>query len=328
MSLLMQHLLHPYLAPAGEAGGGGGGAEAVLDRGDDFTPTDDAAAPAKKEEPKPEAKKEEPKPEAKTGDEDGKDELTDEERKQAKYVPRHRLNEVVQKSKAKEEAYQAEIAKLRQQVESNKVDENIEKLDENLAKLEDQYDDHMMEGEKDKAKAVRAEIRKLTAARQQMVSYAYSAQAQIAAIEQYRYDNALDTLEAQYPQLNEQNDEFSSEVTQEIADLMAVYQQRGMSKAESLKRAVTARLGPPPVKEEGEKPSGSALKEERTQEARKKALDTVQKQPPDISKVGEDSDKRGGAAPQGKDLAKMPFEKFAKLDDDTLAKLRGDDFEG
>lgn len=322
MSLLMQHLLYPYLAPAGEAGGGGSDA-AVLDRGDDFTPTDDEAAP-KKEATKPEAKAE---AKAEAEDDGGKDELTDEERKQTKYVPRQRLNDVVQKSKTKEEAYQAEIAKLRQQVEANKVDENIEKLDENLAKLEDQYDDHMMEGEKDKAKAVRAEIRKLTAARQQMVSYAYSAQAQIAAIEQYRYDNALDTLEAQYPQLNEQDDAFEPDVTQEIADLMAVYQQRGMSKAESLKRAVAARLGPPPVKD-GERPSGSALKEERKQEARKKALDTVAKQPPDISKVGEDSDKRGGGPVQGKDLTKMTQEQFAKLDDDTLAKLRGDEFEG
>lgn len=323
MSLLMQHLLHPYLAPAGDAGGGGSDA-AVLDRGDDFTPTDDDAAPPKKDAPAPVVKEE---PSAKDETDEGKDELTDEERKQAKYVPRQRLNEVVQKSKSKEEAYQAEIAKLRQQIESNKVDENIEKLDENLAVLEDKYDDHMMEGEKDKAKAVRAEIRKLTAARQQMVSYAYSAQAQIAAIEQYRYDNALDTLETLYPQLNEQADEFSPEVTQEIADLMAVYQQRGLGKAEALKRAVNARLGPPPVKD-AEKPSGSALKEERTQEARKKALDAVQKQPPDISKVGEDSDKRGGGAVKGKDLTKMTQEQFSKLDEETLIRLRGDEFEG
>ena len=315
MSLLMQHLLHPYLAPAGEAGGGTG----APDFGNDHVPTDDDAAPVKPEaEAKaPEAKAPEEKPES-----EGKDELTDEDRKKAKYVPAERLGEVTRKAKAKEEAYQNEIAQLRQQLESQKVDENIEQIDAKLAELEDKYDDHMMEGEKDKAKALRAEIRKLSSARQQMVSYAYSAQAQLAAIEQYRYDNALDALEAQYPQLKEGHEAFDPEVTEEIADLMSVYQQRGASKAEALRRATVARLGPPVIAEG--KPVGSALKEERTTEARKKALDTVSKQPPDISKVGTDSDKLGGGPVQGKDLLKMTQEQFAKLDEDILSKMRGD----
>lgn len=318
MSLLMQHLLHPYLAPAGEAGGGTG----APDFGNDHVPTDDDAAPAKPEA-KPEAKADDAKPE---GEEEGKDTLTDEERKKAKYVPTERLAEVTRKAKAKEEAYQNEIAQLRQQLESNKVDENIEQIDAKLAELDEKYDDHMMEGEKEKAKAIRAEIRKLTSARQQMVSYAYSAQAQLAAIEQYRYDNALDSLEAQYPQLREGTDEFDPELTEEIADLMTVYQQRGASKAEALRKATLARLGPPPAKADA--PPGSALKEARTTEARQKALETVKKQPPDIAKVGQDSDKLGGGPVQAKDLAKMSQEQFAKLDEETLKRIRGDDFVG
>lgn len=326
MSLKMQQLLYPYLAPAGDAGGGDGGKP---DFGDDHVPTDDdAAAPAaKKDEPvveAPAAKDEEKKDE----DDEGKDELTEEDRKKTKYVPRDRLNDAIRKSKAKEEAYQAEIAQLRQAVDSQKVDATIEQIDQKIAELGDKYDDHMMEGEKEKAKAVRVELRKMEAARQQMVSHAYSVQAQLAAIEQYRYDNALDVLEQQYPVLNEQADDYEPDKTQEVADLMAYLQQtKGLSKADALRKAASTLLGPPPA--DKKEPDGNALKAQRTEEARKKALKTVGSQPADISKVGLDSDKLGGGGKiTGKELIKMDQDKFATIDEETLKSLRGDDFVG
>ncbi len=329
MSLTMQQLLYPYLAPAGDAGGGAG----KPDFGDDHVPTDDdAAPPAKKAEPvvdTTDPEKKEAKGEGEEEEDDGgKDELTDEDRKKTKYVPRDRLNDVTRKSKAKEEAYQAEIAQLRQALDANKVDATIEQLDAKIAELGDKYDDHMMEGEKEKAKATRAELRKMETARQQMVSHAYSVQAQLAAIEQYRYDNALDALEQQYPVLNEQADDYEPDKTQEVADLMAYLQQsKGLSKADALRKAATTLLGPPP--ESKKEPEGNALKAQRTEEARKKALKTVNAQPADISKVGLDSDKLGGGGKiTGKDLLKMDHDKFVTVDEETLKSLRGDDFVG
>ena len=326
MSLKMQQLLYPYLAPAGDAGGGAG----APDFGDDHVPTDDDAAPAaKKAEPVVDTTDPEKKAAAEGEEEDeGKDELTDEDRKKTKYVPRDRLNDAIRKSKAKEEAYQAEIAQLRQAVDANKVDATIEQIDNKIAELGDKYDDHMMEGEKEKAKAVRAELRKMESARQQMVSHAYSVQAQLAAIEQYRYDNALDVLEQQYPVLNEQADDYEPDKTQEVADLMAYLQQtKGLSKADALRKAASTLLGPPPA--DKKEPDGNALKAQRTEEARKKALKTVGSQPADMSKVGLDSDKLGGGGKiTGKDLLKMDHDKFVTIDEETLKTLRGDDFVG
>ena len=317
MSQLMQRLLYPYLAPAGDTGGGGGGA----DLGNDFTPTGDDAVPAAKDEPK----KEEPKVD-KT-DPDGKDELTDDERKQGKYIPRERLADVTRKAKAKEEAYQAEIQSLRQSLEANKVDANIEQIDAKISELDAAYDTHMMEGEKEKARAAKAELRKYEQARSQMVSHAYSVQAQLAAIEQYRYDNALDAIEQQYTVLNEQSEDFDPEKTQEIADLMTYHQTKGLTKADALRKATTVILGPPKTRDAA--PDANALRAERSEEARKSALETIKKQPPDISKVGLDSDKLGGGGKvSGKDLLKMGQDQFSKIDEETLKSLRGDDFVG
>lgn len=325
MSLKAQHLLFPYLAPAGDTGGG---ADKPPDRGDDFVPTGDDADPeVTKPEPTPtpdpEAKGDEPKGDA---DPEAKDTLTDEERKAGKYVPRDRLNEVSRKAKAKEEAYQAEIQQLRQSLEANKVDANIEQIDAKIAELDGKYDDLMMDGEKEKAKAVKAELRKYEQARSQMVSHAYSVQAQLAAIEQYRYDNALDALEQQYDVLNEAKEDFDAEKTQEVAELMAFHQSKGMSKADALRKAAATLLGPPKTKDAA--PDANALRAQRTEEARKKAAKTIGAQPPDISKVGVDSDKLGGGSVKPKDLLRMSQDEFAKLDEATLKTLRGDDFAG
>jgi hypothetical protein len=64
--------------------------------------------------------------------------------------------------------------------------------------------------------------------------------------------------------------------------------------------------------------------EERAAAARKKAADTAGKQPPSTAKIGQDSDKSGGGI-NARDVMKMSQDDFSKLDEATLAKLRGDE---
>lgn len=319
MKLKLQSILYPHLAPAGAEGDAGGAPP--VDRGDNFTPTDDDAAPEVKKvdaEPKVDTTDPEAKKDGEDKDEKGK--------KKEHFIPKSRFDEINQKAKAKEAALQAEIQKLREAAEANKVDANIEQIDAKVKELDEKYDDAMMDGDKAKAREIKAELRKYEKARADMVSHAYSAQAQIAAIEQYRYDNALDAIEAQYPVLNEANEDFDPEMTVEIADLMAFHQQKGMSKADALKKAALTLLGPPKGKETP--PDANALRAQRSEEARKKAAEAIGKQPPDISKVGQDSDKLGGGELKPKDLLKMTPEQFSKLDEATLSRLRGDEFVG
>ena len=70
--------------------------------------------------------------------------------------------------------------------------------------------------------------------------------------------------------------------------------------------------------------AAEVAKNARTLAARDKAASAAAQQPPDIAKVGVDSDKMGGKLDAGKAI-KLSQEQFAKLDDETLARLRGDE---
>jgi hypothetical protein len=66
------------------------------------------------------------------------------------------------------------------------------------------------------------------------------------------------------------------------------------------------------------------LAEERARKAREKAAEANRRQPAGTSGVGLDSDKAGKMSEMGIDVMRMSQDKFAKLDDETKARLRGD----
>ena len=77
----------------------------------------------------------------------------------------------------------------------------------------------------------------------------------------------------------------------------------------------------PPLAKEG----GKVLAEQRAKAAREKAAEADKKQPPDGKNVGLDSDKAGGGKDGDVDVLRLSQDKFAKLDEETKAKLRGDE---
>jgi len=67
-----------------------------------------------------------------------------------------------------------------------------------------------------------------------------------------------------------------------------------------------------------------ATAEERRKAAVAKNLGVAGKQPPSTKDVGIDSDRMGGGL-NARDVIKMPQEAFAKLTEEQLAKMRGDE---
>jgi hypothetical protein len=55
-----------------------------------------------------------------------------------------------------------------------------------------------------------------------------------------------------------------------------------------------------------------------------KTADAVSKTPSSTSKVGQNSDTAGGGGTTAADVIKMPYADFVKLDDNQLARMRGD----
>ena len=152
--------------------------------------------------------------------------------------------------------------------------------------------------------------------------------AEARARESARYDIALERIEESYPQLNPDADEYDAEMLQDVADLKSVYQTRGMTPTKALQAAVKKLLG---VEDRDQKQATEVaprvtekdIAAERKKAAVSKTADAVRRTPPSTKDVGMDSDKAGGGL-SPKDVMGMKKEDFAKLTDEQLAKLRGD----
>ncbi len=301
-----------------------------LDRGDDLTsPLDDAG------------KKDTPTTDdvivddaTKTGDSLGDDETPEEKaereaaeaeaaKKQRARIPLARHEQILDKARQREDALLQEIEKLKGGKQTTDSQRAIGVQKAKIEELQDKYEDLILDGKKDEARAVRKQV---DAMREELSDYQTSIKsdaARRAAIEELTYNAQLANFESKYPELNPEHGDFDEDKVNEVASLLKAFTQAGEKRDKALAKAVKYVLGAPPA----EKTSDAAkiLAEERAKKARERAAEADRKQPPNGSKVGIDSDKAGGDGSSGIDIMRTSQEKFAKLDEDTLAKLRGDE---
>lgn len=319
----------------------------TLDRGDDVkSPLDTAGKPGGDEGETPEAKAEREEAEAKAAaaakgdklDPDETKETAEEKAEREKLeaeeaakknirIPKSRLDEAQAIARRREAALLEEIDKLKggkqQQDVAKVVSETRKKIDE----LQDKYEDLILDGKKDEARKIRKQVE---AMRDELVEHqtnVKSAAARNAAVEDLTYNAQLAGLEAQYPALNPESDAFDEEKTDEVAVLLNAFVKAGAKRPDALKRAVKYVFGAPPeVKDTKADEAAQKVAAERAEAARKKAAEADKRQPPSSNGVGKDSDKGGsGKDGSGIDVMRLSQDKFAKLDADTLAKLRGDE---
>lgn len=271
-----------------------------IDRGD-IVATDDAPENKETEE---------------VSDSLGKDDekLEDEVEEKDHRIPKSRFDQVRMKAKTRENELLDRIAQLEaaQNKESSRVE--LSEASAQIAKLEEQYEDLIFEGEKEKARAVRIQINQM---RDEVIAHRISDRsdaARQAAVDQLSYQSRLAVVEAQYPALNPDTDSFDEGAANEVLELMNAFVSNGISQTAALNKAVGYVLGEPnPVQAE-----------DRSRRARHKAAEASKKQPPDASKVGIDSDRMGHQGTNNVDISRLTQESFAKLDEETLAQLRGD----
>lgn len=315
-----------------------------LDRGDTVSPLDDAGKKGADDET-PEAKEAREKAEAAEaakgkGDKlDGDDKETPEEKaerekleaeeaaKKNLRVPKARFDEAVNKARARETALLEEIEKLKGGKAQSEVVKAVSEHRKKIDELQDKYEDLILDGKKDEARKIRKQVE---AMRDELVEYqtnTKSAAARAAAVEDLTYNAALAGLEATYPALNPESESFDEEKTDEVATLLNAFVKAGSKRPDALKKAVRYVFGAPPEKKDTSAAEAAAKKlaDERAEAARKKAADADKKQPADMKGVGKDSDKGGSGKETGVDIMRLSQDKFAKLDEETKAKLRGDE---
>lgn len=333
--MIIKHLFWVLRKPAGEGGEDGGGGTATIDRGDDFTPTGDdqgGDAPAAKAPPADDQGDDASKKDDPPAD-DGK-KADDDKKPRAGPIPLARHKEILAKEREQRERLEQELANFKRGQAVAVTNEQITELETKLVAAETEYNKLLAAGELEKATAKMQEIRKterlINDSRTDMRVQA----AEARAYERVRFDAMVERLETAYNQLNPEHDDYDKDLAAEVVELRDAYQLKGYAPADALQKAAKALLGTATKRQEAavstdvkvDKDDVAAAKaKEMKKDAVARNTKTADKTPPATTKVGMDSDKAGGTL-AAKDVMKMPFEQFSKLDEKTLADLRGDNY--
>lgn len=243
--------------------------------------------------------------------------VEDDKPKKSPMVPKARLDEVL----AKQKALQKRLDEIN--AANEKSAEAPEAYDFDTKEVE--YQNMVLDGETDKAVALRREIRKAERAElefemRQEMSQTVQQDRQMTALQQ-----AATAMEEAYPEFNRNSESFNEDLTNEVVELRDAFIIKGYEAVDALSKAVNFvvkdnALGTP-------EPDGSALaaKAKTVDEMAKKRAQVSKKlraaeaQPPELP--GESSS-RGGE--KGLDLNTMTEDEFNALPEATLRRLRGD----
>lgn len=341
MSIFLRNLLHPYLAPAGDADGGGGAA----DRGDDFVPTPDkadkpaadvvdpnaaaleaeaaaaAAAEKAKADEKPDAK-----PDAKA------DEKADDKAdKRGARIPLDRHEKILAREREQRQELEARLAKFEKGAVVAEIGADLTKLESTVLELDEKYAKALADGETKLATDLMRQIRQTERQINEVNTEIRVQTATAVATEQARYDTVLERIEGSYPQLNPDHDSFDKEKMGEVVEMKIFYERmRKLPPAQALQQAVIKVLGQQTAAQETAtevtpRVSAEDVAAARKKAAAEKAADATGKTPASTKNVGLDNDKAGGAL-TAETVMGMSQAAFAELPDDALSKLRGDTF--
>jgi hypothetical protein len=249
--------------------------------------------------------------------------------KAALTIPKKVFDERIAKARDREAAAikRAEEAEAKIQAKETTVD--VDKLSKALDEAEEALEKAVADGNVDRKLALRKEIRELNQTLADSRAEAHAMRGTALAVEQVRYDAAVDRMEIEHPELNPDNeDTYDTEIVAEITELKEAFEAKGHASSEALKKAVklvyrTAVTKELEGKDETTAEKAARIASERKEAAALKGLDAKKAQPTDSKKVGLDSDK-AGAKLTAADVAKMSDKEFDDLSDADKKRFRGD----
>lgn len=325
---LMNKLFAQYMAPFDEGADLSG-----ADRGDNLDPPASAADTNAEHDKAAEEiglkAGDEPNPD---DDADGGDE-DEEDKKKAKKkdeprIPKSRLDKVLNELKEARE----QLAKVTESKQQETQDADLRAAQVRLTELEKQLTKQITDGETEKASQTMAAIRELSEAISDYKADMKAQQATALAVEQVRESMVIDRIEEAYPELNPRHEEYDEAKVAKVLKIRKGLMATGDSASAAMQEAVKLVMGDPRTSKERlatevtPRVDKDKIAADRAAEAKKRNAEAAGKQPPSTARVGMDSDKLGGGALSAADVMKMSQDEFAKLDEKTLAKLRGDEF--
>lgn len=334
---MLIHRLHPmfrrFMRPADDEGSTGGGA---TDYGNDFTPTDDGAAGA---EASPLREAAEPTAEEKAlitgedgegeGEEGEGEEGEDKPKGKGGRIPLSRHEKILAKERERRQELEQQLTQFQRGNEVARVNTDITAAESKVIELEKKYHAALGDGDIDEAQKLMREIRVLDRDISDLKADMKSAAAESRAVERVRYSVALERVEEAYPELNQDHEDYNPELTQDVVDLKATYEGRGLTPTAALQKAVKRLMGTEGrdqkvATEVTPRVNAAEVAAARKKDAVGKVLDATNRQPPGSRNVGLNSDALGGGL-NAKDVMRMGHDDFVKLSDDALSKMRGDE---
>lgn len=315
------------MTPADDGTGGG----ASADRGDDWTPTTETppAATTTEETVEDDLKVATGKPAAEEPPRDAAGKFAPKVKSdEGATIPKARFDSAVQKERERAETAErllAEATRANNQIQRNA---DVSQLEAKVQELRAAERKATIDNDEEKAAQLSAEADRLN--RQIAIQQAgdMTAAAKDAALESMRMELAVENIETNYPQLDENSEEFDQDLTDDVLDKQRGYMERErLSPSKALLKAVKYVMGrqAAPAATEPAKTGLSAASKglDRKAAAVAKNLDAAARQPASTKPVGADSDKHG----QTKDIpevSQMTFAEFSALPDATKSKMRGD----
>ena len=268
-----------------------------LGRGDeikteDEAPSEEGATPEPISKPEPEPTPE-PQPE----------ELRPDHR-----IPKHRFDEVNERRKAAERR----LAELERQAALRDPQRVV---DFDFDAKEEQYAQLVLDGDLEKAKGVRREIRTAEQAAFERLAVERASQAREQTKAEMEFTAVVQEINEKYPMFDPNREEYSQDLVDETIELHQGFLARGYTAAAAMKKAVqyvtkVNGLDAPPQALE------AAPQQSKKPDVKKK-LEAAAKQPP--KQAG-----RGLQEETGVDLTSLTEEEFDALPESKLRELRGD----
>ena len=243
--------------------------------------------------------------------------IADEKPAKKPMVPKARLDEVL----AKQKALQKQLDEIN--AANEKAEEAPESYDFDAKEVE--YQNMVLDGETDKAVALRREIRKaereqLEYEMRQEMSQTVNQDRQMTALQQ-----AANAMEDAYPVFDSNSEVFDQDMTNEVVELRDAFIMKGYEAVDALSKAVKYVVKDHDLDKPAEEAPSLAGKAQKTDEVAKKRAEVSKKlraaeaQPPELP--GESSSNHGE---KGIDLSTLTEDEFAALPEATLKRLRGD----
>ena len=222
-------------------------------------------------------------------------------------IPKSRFDEVLAKQKA--------LAKKLEEA-TNPVEKVTEAPKYDFDKKEAEYQQLVLNGEVEKAVALRNEIR--AAEKQQMMFEVQTQMGQTVqqSTEAVALQNKAVEIAQAYPALDETHADFDETKTQEVLDLRDAFMIQGFTGVDALEKATKYVMGPVVEEAPKEDPVQKEITEKKKIANTKKKIEAAEKQPPAMKGKNKIDTKV--------DINNMSVDEFDALPAETLKRMRGD----